>query len=47
MIRFGEACLQVTNQAGDYQVDGANLAMGHAYGGAAQFFAMWIVSNKR
>ena len=47
MIRFGEACLQVTNQAGDHQVDGANVAMGHAYGGAAQFFAMWIVSNKK
>jgi len=28
-------------------VDGANVAMGHAYGGAAQFFAMWIVSNKK
>lgn len=38
MIRFGEAALQVMHQANEYQVDGAKLAMGHAYGGASQFF---------
>lgn len=43
MIRFGEAALQVRGRAGDHQVDGARLAVGHAYGGAAQFFAMWVV----
>jgi acetyl-CoA C-acetyltransferase len=43
MIRFGEAAMQVRGQAGDHQVDGARVAMGHAYGGAAQFYAMWIV----
>ena len=47
MIRFGEAALQVMHQANDYQVDGAKLAMGHAYGGASQFFAMWVVGNER
>ncbi|MFM7509771.1 MAG: thiolase domain-containing protein [Actinomycetota bacterium] len=43
MIRFGEAALQVRGQAGDHQVDGARVAVGHAYGGAAQFYAMWVV----
>jgi len=43
MIRFGEAAMQVRGTAGDHQVDGARTAVGHAYGGAAQFFAMWVV----
>ena len=43
MIRFGEAALQVRGAAGDHQIDGARTALGHAYGGAAQFFAMWVV----
>ncbi len=43
MLRFAEAALQVRGQAGEHQVDGARTALGHAYGGAAQFFAMWIV----
>ncbi len=42
MIRFGEAAMQVRGQAGEHQVDGARLAVGHAYGGGSQFFAMWI-----
>lgn len=47
MIRFGEAALQVRGQAGDHQIDGASLAVGHAYGGAAQFFAMWVVGSAK
>lgn len=43
MIRFAEAALQVMGLAGDHQVDGARTALGHAYGGGAQYFAMWIV----
>ncbi|WP_116364467.1 thiolase domain-containing protein [Parahaliea mediterranea] len=43
MIRFAEAARQVRGDAGDHQVAGAKLAMGHAYGGGAQFFSMWIV----
>ena len=43
MIRFGEAAMQVMGLAGDHQVDGARTALGHAYGGAAQYYAMWIV----
>ena len=42
-----EAANQVRGTAGDYQVDGAKVAMGHAYGGAAQYFAMWIVSSEQ
>ena len=46
MIRFAEAALQVRGQAGEHQVDGARNALGHAYGGGSQFFAMWIVAAK-
>jgi len=46
MIRCLEAANQVRGTAGDYQVDGARVALGHAYGGAAQYFAMWIVSSE-
>jgi acetyl-CoA C-acetyltransferase len=47
MLRFAEAAMQVRGQAGEHQVDGAHLALGHAYGGGSQFFAMWIVSSER
>ena len=43
MLRFGEAALQVRGAAGEQQVDGARRALGHAYGGGSQFFAMWVV----
>ena len=45
MLRFAEAALQVRGLAGEHQVDGAKTAVGHAYGGAAQFFAMWVVRD--
>ena len=44
MVRFAEAALQVRQMAGEHQVDGARRALGHAYGGGAQYFAMWIVT---
>ena len=47
MIRFAEAALQVRGQAGEHQVDGARLALGHAYGGGSQFFAMWLVGANK
>ncbi|MDF3294015.1 MULTISPECIES: thiolase domain-containing protein [Streptomyces] len=47
MIRFAEAALQVRGQAGERQVDGARLALGHAYGGGSQFFSMWLVGSER
>jgi acetyl-CoA C-acetyltransferase len=43
MIRFAEAALQVRGQAGEHQIDGARVGLGHAYGGGSQFFAMWVV----
>lgn len=43
MIRFAEAALQVRGMAGERQVQGCKTALGQAYGGGAQFFAMWIV----
>ena len=46
MLRFAEAALQVRGRAGEHQVADAHLALGHAYGGAAQYFAMWIVSDE-
>ena len=47
MLRFAEAAMQVRGQAGEHQVEGARLALGHAYGGGSQFFAMWLVSSER
>ena len=47
MIRFGEAAMQVRGQAGDHQVDGVRRALGHAYGGATQFFAIWVVGTDK
>ena len=47
MIRFAEAAMQVRGQAGDHQIDGARVALGHAYGGGSQFFAMWVVGAER
>ena len=47
MLRFLEAAMQVMGRAGDHQVDGARTALGHAYGGGSQFFAMWVVGADR
>jgi acetyl-CoA C-acetyltransferase len=46
MLRFAEAAMQVRGQAGAHQVDGAHTAVGHAYGGGSQFFAMWVVRDQ-
>jgi acetyl-CoA C-acetyltransferase len=43
MLRFLEAALQVRGLAGAHQVPGARRALGQAYGGGSQFFAMWVV----
>ncbi|ATY10867.1 acetyl-CoA acetyltransferase [Amycolatopsis sp. AA4] len=47
MLRFSEAAKQVMGRAGDYQVDGARVAMGHAYGGGSQYFSMWVVGAEK
>jgi acetyl-CoA C-acetyltransferase len=47
MIRFAESALQVRGMAGARQVPGAKKALGHAYGGGAQFFSMWIVGSDK
>ena len=47
MLRFGEAAMQVRGTAGDHQVDGVRKAVGHAYGGGSQFFAMWVVGTEK
>jgi acetyl-CoA C-acetyltransferase len=47
MLRMLEAALQVRGMAGEHQVDGARTAVGHAYGGASQFFAMWVVRSEK
>jgi acetyl-CoA C-acetyltransferase len=46
MLRFAEAALQVRGLAGEHQVENARVALGHAYGGAAQYFAMWVVGRE-
>ena len=46
-LRFAEAAMQVRGQAGEHQIDGAKVALGHAYGGGSQFFAMWVVGSEQ
>lgn len=43
LIRCAEAAMQVRGTAGEHQVDGARKALGHAYGGGSNYFAIWIV----
>ena len=45
LLRFAEAAMQVMDRAGEHQVAGARTALGHAYGGGSQFFAMWLVAD--
>jgi acetyl-CoA C-acetyltransferase len=47
MLRFAEVAMQVRGQAGEHQVDGAKVGVGHAYGGGSQFFAMWVVGSEK
>jgi acetyl-CoA C-acetyltransferase len=47
MLRFAEAAMQVRGQAGEHQIDAARLALGHAYGGGSQYFAMWVVGSEK
>ncbi|MBM3671816.1 MAG: thiolase domain-containing protein [Actinobacteria bacterium] len=46
MIRFAEAALQVRGEAGEHQVKDAHVALAQAYGGSAQYFAMWLVGDE-
>jgi len=45
LLRFAESALQVMGKAGEHQVPGAKLALGHAYGGGSQYFTMWVVAS--
>ena len=47
MLRFLEAALQVRGLAGAHQVEDARKALGQAYGGGSQFFAMWVVGSDK
>jgi acetyl-CoA C-acetyltransferase len=47
MLRFAEAAMQVRGTAGEHQVPDVRTAVGHAYGGAAQYFAMWVLRNEK
>jgi acetyl-CoA C-acetyltransferase len=46
LLRMAEAALQVMGEAGEHQVPEARLALGHAYGGGSQFFAMMIFGKE-
>jgi acetyl-CoA C-acetyltransferase len=43
MLRFLETALQIRGLAGEHQVPDARRALGQAYGGGSQFFAMWVL----
>ena len=45
MLRMAEAAMQVRGASGDHQVDGARVALGQAYGGNAQYFAMGLFGS--
>ncbi len=47
MLRFLEVALQVRGEAGEHQVDGVRRALGQAYGGGSQFFAMWVLGTEK
>ncbi|AHH96764.1 thiolase domain-containing protein [Kutzneria viridogrisea] len=47
LLRFAEAAMQVMGRAGEHQVDGARIALGHAYGGGSQYFSLWVVGAER
>jgi acetyl-CoA C-acetyltransferase len=47
LLRFAEVAIQVRGVAGDRQVDGARLAVGHAAGGYSNCVAMWVVGSER
>ncbi len=42
LVRFAEAANQVRGLCGEHQVEGAKIALGHAYGGGSQYFSMAI-----
>ncbi len=46
LVRFAEAAMQVRGAAGDHQLDGARLAVGHAAGGYSNCVAMWVVGSE-
>jgi acetyl-CoA C-acetyltransferase len=46
LLRFAESAMQVMGKAGAHQVAGARTALGHAYGGGSQYFAMWVVADR-
>ena len=47
MLRYAEAAMQIREQAGEHQIDGVRTAMGHAYGGGAQFYSMCILTKEK
>ncbi|MFC0431895.1 thiolase domain-containing protein [Kutzneria buriramensis] len=47
LLRYAEAAMQVLGRAGEHQVDGARVAVGHAYGGGSQYFSLWVVGSER
>ena len=48
MIRMAEAALQVRGRSeGGHQVDDVRFALGHAYGGTCNYFAMMVFGRDR
>jgi acetyl-CoA C-acetyltransferase len=45
LSRMLEAADQVRGRCGEHQVDGARLAVGHAYGGSSNYFAMMVFGH--
>lgn len=47
MMRQAEAAMQVMNRAGEHQIEGAETALAHGWGGGIQFHTLMIVSSEK
>ena len=46
LIRVAEAAMQLTDKAGEHQIEGAKLALAHGFGGIAQFNGVMILGSE-
>jgi acetyl-CoA C-acetyltransferase len=47
LIRCAEAAMQARGTAGEHQIPDVRVAMGHAFGGGSQYFAIWLVGSEK
>ncbi len=45
MLRFGGGGAAGAGKAGEHQIEGAQISLGQAYGGNAQYFSMAVFTD--